>query len=183
MNHSCAAPQAAQVGKPAPFDLRVAPVGRGGQPEMTHAAFAENALVDDGYFWRRRKVDVVALAIDDEVHRQTGAHQRRFLKRFKAVDRIPVDRLYQVAGLKSGRRRRAARLDPPDARHMLNPAEGHEHAGKNDEGQDEIRDRPREHDRGPVSQWLTSQVSTSDRPRIAVGALTDAGRRWRRHET
>ena len=106
---------------------------------------------------RRRDIDRLALAIDNEVHRQTGAHQRRFLKRFKAVDRIPVDRLYQVAGLKPGRRGRTARLDPPDARHMLNAPEGHEHAGENDEGQDEIRDRPREHDRRAVSQRLPSQ--------------------------
>ena len=138
---------------------------------MTHATLAENALVDDGYLGRRRKVDVVALALDHEVHRQTGAHQRRFLKRFKAVDRIPVDRLYQVAGLKPGRRSRAARLDPPNARHMLNPAEGHEHAGENDEGQNEIRDRPREHDRGAVSQRLTGQRQRAVDRRIAVGAL------------
>ena len=124
---------------------------------MTHAALAEDALVDDRYPGRRREVDVVALALDDEVHRQTGAHQGRFLKRFKAVDRIPVDRLYHVAGLKPGCRRWTARLDPPNARHVLDPAEGHEHAGENYEGEDEIRDRPREHDRGPVSQRLTRQ--------------------------
>ena len=124
---------------------------------MAHAAFAEHPLVDDGDPGRRRQVEVMALALDDEVHRQTGAHQRQFLKRFKAIDRIPVNRLYQVAGLKPGRRRRTARLDPPDARRMFDPAKGHEHAGENDESQDEIGDRPREHDRRPVSQRLTCQ--------------------------
>ena len=106
----------------------------------------------------------LALAIDHEAHRQAGAHQRRFLKRLKAVDRIPVDRLHQVAGLEAGGRGRAARLDPPDARHMFNPAEGHEHAGENDKGQNEIGDRSREHDRGAVPQRLTRRASTTDRP-------------------
>src|ERR1700722_5050596 len=124
---------------------------------MAHAALAEDALVANRYPRRGRDIDLLALAIDDEVHRKTGAHQGRFLKRFKAVDRIPVDRLYQVARLKPGRRRRAARLDSPDARHMFNAPEGHEHAGENDEGQDEIRDWPREHNRRAVSQWLPSQ--------------------------
>src|ERR1700723_1682663 len=114
---------------------------------MTHATLAEDALVDDSHLRRRREIDIAALALNDEGHRQTGAHQRRFLKRFKAIDRIPVDRLYQIAGLKPGGRGRGARLDPPNTRDMLNAAESHEHAGENDEGEDEIRDRPREHDR------------------------------------
>ena len=45
---------------------------------MTHATFAEHALIDDGDLGRRGEIDVVALTLDDEVHRQTGAHQRRF---------------------------------------------------------------------------------------------------------
>src|SRR5271168_4170375 len=112
---------------------------------MAHATLAENALVDDGNLGRRREVDVLALALNHEVHRQTGAHKRRFLKRFKAIDRIPVDRLYQIAGLKPGGRSRGACLDPANTRYMFNAPEGHEHAGENDEGQYEIRDRPREH--------------------------------------
>src|SRR5271154_3285458 len=117
---------------------------------MTHATLAENALVDDGYPGRRREVDVVALALNHEVHGQTGAHKGRFLKRFKAIDQTPVDRLYQVARLKPGGRSRGAHPYPANTRHMLNAPEGHEHAGENDEGQYEIRDRPREHDRGAV---------------------------------
>src|SRR3984885_4414171 len=113
---------------------------------MTHATLAENALVNDGYVGRRGEIDAVALALYHEIHGQTGAHKRRFLKRFKAIDRIPVDRLYQIAGLKPGGRSRGARLDPANARHMLNSPEGHEHAGENDEGQDEISHRPRKHD-------------------------------------
>ncbi len=124
---------------------------------MTHAALAEDALVDNSYPRRRRDINLLALAIDNEVHRQTGAHQGGFLKRFKAVDRISIDRLYQVAGLKPGRRRRTAGLDPSNARRMFNAPEGHEHAGENDEGQDEIRDRPREHNRCAVSQRLPSE--------------------------
>ena len=113
----------------------------------------------------------MALAVDDEAHRQTGAHQRRFLKRLKAVDRISVDRLHHVAGLEPGCRSRAAHLNPPNARHMLNPAEGHEHAGENDKSQDEIGDGSREHDRGPVPQRLTRERQRAiDRP-IIVGAL------------
>src|ERR1700733_14950812 len=122
---------------------------------MTHTTLAENALVDDSNLRRRREVDVGALAVNHEVHGQTGAHQRRFLKRFKAIDRIPVNRLYQIAGLKPARRSRGASLDPAYTRHMLNAAEGHEHAGENDEGEDEIRDRPRDHDRCAVAQGLT----------------------------
>src|ERR1700722_16043853 len=124
---------------------------------MTHATLAENALVDDSYLGRRGEVDIIALALHHEVHGQTGAHKRRFLKRFKAIDRIPIDRLYQIAGLKPRGRSRGARLDPANARHMLNSTEGHEHSGENDEGQDEIRDRPREYDRGAVAQGLTGQ--------------------------
>src|ERR1700722_1856779 len=124
---------------------------------MAHAALAEDALVANRYPRRGRDIDLLALAIDNEVHRQTGAHQGRFLKRFKAVDRISVDRLYQVTGLKPGRRRRTARLDPPDSRHMFNAPERHEHASENDERQNKISDRSREHDRPAVSQWLPSQ--------------------------
>ncbi len=102
---------------------------------MAHPALAEHALVDDGDLGRRRKVDVAPLPVDDEAHRQPGAHQRRFLKRFKAVDRLAVDRLDDVAGLKPRRRRRTVRLDPPDSGHMLDPAKGHEHPGENHEGQ------------------------------------------------
>ena len=58
---------------------------------------------------------------------------------------------------------------------MLNPPEGHEHAGENDEGQDEIRDRPCDHDRGPVPQRLTRQRQRAIDRRIGVGALADAG--------
>ena len=74
---------------------------------MTHAALAEDALVDNRYPWRRRDLGLLALAIDDEVHWQPGAHQGRFLKRFKAADWISVDRL-------SPRRRPETRPPPPD---------------------------------------------------------------------
>ena len=73
---------------------------------MAHPALAEHALIDDGDLGRGREFDVAALAFDDEAHRQAGAHQRRLLKLFEAVDRIPVDRLDEVAGLKPGCRRR-----------------------------------------------------------------------------
>src|ERR1700753_1939260 len=114
---------------------------------MPHAALAENALVDDGDLWRRREVDVAALTLDYKSHRQAGAHQRRFLKRFKAIDRISVNRLYEIASLKASGRGRGAGLDPTYARYMLDTAESHEHAGENDKGEDEIGDGPGEHNR------------------------------------
>src|SRR5580693_3821461 len=141
---------------------------------MTHATLAENALVDDGNPRRRREVDVDALALNHEVHGQTGAHKRRFLKRFKAIDRIPVDPLHQIAGLKPGSRSRGARLYPANASHMLNSPEGHEHAGENDERQYEICNRPGEHDRRAVAQGLTSERQRAVDRWIHVGALADA---------
>ena len=62
----------------------------------------------------------------------------------------------------------------PNARHMLNPAKRHEHAGKNDEGEDEISDRPRGDDRSPISQWLTSQGQRTIDPGASVYAFADA---------
>src|SRR6202453_3931341 len=141
---------------------------------MTHATLAENALVDDGNPRRRREVDVDALALNHEVHGQTGAHKRRFLKRFKAIDRIPVDPLHQIAGLKPGSRSRGARLYPANASHMLNSPEGHEHAAENDERQYEICNRPCEHDRRAVAQGLTSERQRAVDRWIHVGALAAA---------
>src|ERR1700747_2499726 len=100
---------------------------------MAHAALAEDSLVDDSYPGRGREIDAPALALDNEIHRQARAHQPRFLERFKAFDRIPVDHLYPLASLDSRYRRWTARLHPPDARRMLNPAKGQEHAGENHE--------------------------------------------------
>ena len=142
---------------------------------MAHAALAEHALIDDGDLGRRRELDVAALAFDDEAHRQTRAHQRQFLKLFKAVDRIPIDRLDEVAGLKPGRRRRTVGLDSADARQMLHPAKGHEHAGEDHEGQNEIGDRPRQ-PRSPRGCATAARPrSTSGRPMGRSSAARHAG--------
>src|SRR5579871_457369 len=121
---------------------------------MAHASLSEYALVDNSDFGRRHKVNVPPLPVDDEIHWQAGAHQGRFLKRFKALDRLAVNRLYDVAGLKTARRRRTVRLDPPDSGHVLNAAKGHKHSGKNHERQQKVGNWPSSHDRRPVAQRL-----------------------------
>ena len=124
---------------------------------MAHAALAEHALIDDRNFRRGGQVDVVSLAFNDETHRQAGAHQRRFLQRLETVDRLAIDGFDQVSGPETGRGRRAVQFDPPDAGRVLDPAEGHEHPGEDHERQDEIGDRPGQHDRRPVEQRLPGQ--------------------------
>ncbi len=80
-----------------------------------------------------------------------------FLQPFEIVDGLAVDRFHQIARLKAGGRSRAVRFDPPDARHVFDATEGHKHSGENNEGQDEIGDRPCEHDRSAIAQPLSGE--------------------------
>ena len=106
---------------------------------------------------RGRQLHIGAAPIDDEGHRQAGAHDGGLLERLEAADRAAVHGLYEVAGGEAGVGRRASGLDAPDPGHVLDPAEDHEHAGENHKRQQEIRDRAGEHDGGPVRHRLGVQ--------------------------
>ena len=57
---------------------------------------------------------------------------------------------------------------------MLDPAEGHEHSGKNHERQEKIGDRPGGHDRRAVAQRLPGEGQSAVDRRIRLGAVGDA---------
>ena len=125
---------------------------------MSHPALAERALIDHRDLGRRGQRRLASRALDDERHRQPGAQHRRLLQVLKRRDRRAVDRLDEVARPEIPLARPATRLRRAPIRGaVLESAEDHEQRGENDEGEDEIGDRPGRDDRGAIAQRLAGQ--------------------------
>ena len=122
---------------------------------MPHATLAEHALVDNGHPWRRRQIETSCPSRSTtKVIGKPVLISVYSCRASKLLIGIAVDRFDEIARLESGRRRWAVRLDAADPRHVLHPAEGHEHPGEYHESQNEICDRPSENDRRAAGQRL-----------------------------
>jgi len=101
--------------------------------------------------WRGFEHALHAVVFNGHIQRFAGARTDDALHVAKAVDCVPIYRNHEVAGLKAGSSRRAAGLYgiDPGAHGLF--AVQREHAGKNDDSQDEIRRRSR-NDNGDAFQ-------------------------------
>ncbi len=124
---------------------------------MPHPALAERALIDHGDFRRRGQPRLASRALDDERHRQPRAQHRGLLQVLKRLDRLAVDRLDEVARHESRALGGRSGFDAADPRGVLGPAESHEKRGENDEGENEVGDRPGRDDRRAIAQRLAGQ--------------------------
>src|SRR5688572_18878933 len=122
------------------------------QPEKADALLAERRL---------RLADVgsgaqghgCAAPIDGHAERVAGAGADDALHVGEARDRAPVDGADQVARLEPGPLGGAAGLHDLNARRQDVAAADEGDAGKDQDGEQEIGDRPRRHDGGPLADW------------------------------
>ena len=157
MKPTSCAPQTRQAGGAQRSIFDVGGVAGRGEAEVAHPPLAERTLVDDRDLRRRGEARFASRPLDDEAHRQAGAEQRRLLQVLEGGDRPAVDRLDEIADLKSGQRGGRARLDRADARRLLGAAEDHEQGGEDRHGEDEIGERACRDDRGAIGERLAGE--------------------------
>src|ERR1700722_8543313 len=98
-------------------------------------------------------------ALDRERQRLAGMNADDALHIGEASDRLFVDRRYDVADLKAGRRCGAGGLDLVDARGGAGLAEKREQAGEDHDRQKEIGDWTGGHNRGPPPHILVVEAA------------------------